>query len=262
MKRDKSHKLRINIKKQRYLIIALVFVSSFQSVASSHSHYKLGSQISDQVTVTDQMGSELSLQKIISTSGTELSVVFIFGGGGMGHVVTEKNGGLWCPDSYEDINIIRSLHNRYEGKVGIILIALPPVFHSEALGYERGLFFKDRASPDYEKAVLAFIDSTQTAFEQGTIPIQPFYDSGFNLLVSQEVSLLRENTVPIETWHGAFRAKNEMQHYGVPSLWLVDSTGKIVAEPFRGNVYRPHSGATNIIYTLQDVVGAIEANLQ
>lgn len=243
------------------LIVMLALAVAFQSIANSQEHYQLESRISAQIMVSDKTGKELSLQRLIEGSGAELSVVYIFGGGGMGHERAAKNGGLWCPDSYEDMHIVRSLHNHYKGKIGIIPVAVPPVFHSELLGYEKGLFFTDKATLDYQKALMSFVDSTQESFKQGTIPVQPFYDNDFNLLISQQQSRLRNELMSTKKWHGAFRAKNETQHYGVPSLWLVDSTGKIIAEPFRGNVYRPHGGDITISYTLKDVVAAIEANL-
>lgn len=244
------------------VFFSLVFAAIFQSIANGQEHYQLESRISEQVTVADETGRDLSLQKLIANSGAEISVVFIFGGGGMGHKRAEKNGGLWCPDSYEDMHILRSLHNYYKGRVGIIPVAVPPVFHSELLGYEKGLFFTDRSSSDYQKALMSFVDSTQASFKQGTIPVQPFYDNGFNFLISEEQSRLRNKVSPVEKWHGAFRAENETQYYGVPNLWLVDSTGQIIAEPFRGNVYRPHGGGISINYTLKEVVEVIEAKLQ
>ncbi|MFT6409000.1 MAG: hypothetical protein ACJAQ6_002423, partial [Arenicella sp.] len=156
-------------------ITSLALLMTFPSIANSQEYYQLGSRISDQVTVSDSNGTELGLQKLIADSGAELSLVFIFGGGGMGHQRADKNGGLWCPDSYEDMHIVRSLHNHYKDKIGIIPIAVPPVYHSELLGHDKGLFFTDRASPEYQKAVTSFVDSTQMSFEQGTIPVQPFY---------------------------------------------------------------------------------------
>ena len=250
--------LRATIK----FIVSLVLVVAFQSIVRSQQHYQLGSHISEQVSVFDKTGANLGLQKLIADSGAELSVVFIFGGGGMGHQRAEKNGGLWGPGSYGDMHIVRSLHNHYKDKVAIIAIAVPPVFHSDLLGYQKGLFFSDKASPDYQKALRSFVDSTQASFEQGTIPVQPFYDNDFNLLISQQQISLQNKSVPAKTWHGAFRAKNETQHYGVPNLWLIDSNGKVIADPFRGNVYRPHGGSININYTLNDVVEVIDATLQ
>ena len=234
----------------------------FQPKAYSQEHYQAGSHISEQVMVRDKSGAEISLLKLIADSEAQLSVVYIFGGGGMGHHRADKNGGLWCPDSYEDMYILRSLHNFYEGTVSVIPVAVPPVFHSELLGYEKGLFLKGKAAPDYRAALASFVESTQASFQQGTIPVQPFYDNDFNLLISRKQSSLRNKVNPAKFWHGSFRAENETQHYGVPNLWLVNSRGKVVAEPFRGNVYRPHGGSISINYTLKDVIEAINNQLQ
>ena len=261
MNKLKLEELQTGFKVTCKVVVSLLLLASFPSIANDQQHYQLDSVISEQVTVTDKTGAELSLQKLVADSGAKLSVVFIFGGGGMGHQRADKNGGLWCPDSYEDMHILRSLHNHYKGKLAIIPIAVPPVFHSELLGYTKGLFFRDKANPDYQKALMSFIDSTQTAFKQGTIPVQPFYDNDFNLLISRQHSEQRSKVTPIKPWHGAFRAENETQHYGVPNLWLLDASGKVIAEPFRGNIYRPHGGAISINYTLKAVVDVIDANL-
>ena len=258
----KPYELPINFKCMLKVITTLLLLATFQSLAYGQQHYQLGSQLSEQVTVSDNAGAAIGLAKLIADSEAELSVIFIFGGGGMGHKRATKNGGLWCPDSYEDMHILRSLHNHYKGRVAIMPIAVPPVFHSELLGYEKDLFFTDKASLNYKKALNSFVDSTEAAFKQGTIPVQPFYDNDFNLLISQQRSKQRSAISPVKPWHGAFRAANETQHYGVPNLWLIDANGKIVAEPFRGNIYRPHGGDIKINYTLNDVVEVIEENLQ
>jgi hypothetical protein len=262
MKKIKLSKFHKDSNLMLRLVMSLILLATFPSLASSQDHYQRDSYISEQVTVSDEIGTELSLQKLIADSGAELSVVFIFGGGALGHERAKKSGGLWCPDSYEDMHILRSLHNYYDDRVAIIPIAVPPVYHSELLGYKKGVFFTGNATPEYQKALRSFVDSTQSSFQQGTIPVQPFYDNGFNLLISQQQSSLRDKLIPAKIWHGAFRAENEQQHYGVPNLWLVDANGKVVADPFRGNVYRSHGDGITINYTLKKVIEVIDAKLQ
>jgi hypothetical protein len=65
----------------------------------------------------------------------------------------------------------------------------------------------------------------------------------------------------IEDWYGAFRAVDEAQFYGVPSFWLVDDSGKVLAAPFRGNVYHPHGADVRINYTYNDVDAALQRAL-
>ncbi|MFT6044552.1 MAG: hypothetical protein ACI9WC_000249 [Arenicella sp.] len=261
MKLVKSDKLHRGTNIIFKFVTALLLLAIFQSLANGQDHYQIDSTISEQVTVSDEIGTELSLQKLIAASGAKLSVVFIFGGGAMGHQRADKSGGLWCPDWFEDMYILRSLHNHYKGKVSIIPVAVPPVYHSELLGYEKGLFFTDKTTSEYQQALTSFVDSTQSSFQHAIIPVQPFYDNDFNFLMSQQQIGLRGKLSPTKSWHGAFRAKNEKQHYGVPNLWIVDATGKVIAEPFRGNVYGRHGEGITINHTLKEVVAVIEEHL-
>lgn len=247
---------------QSIQILFLFSIVSFELYAQDQEHYQKNSVLSESIIISDRKGDEIQLRQLIENSGKELSVIFIFGGGGMGHERANKNGGLWCPDSFEDLHILRSLHNHYEGTVQIIPVAVPPVFHSGLLGYEDRVFFKGRGRDDYQAARASFIDSTQLAFSRGTIPVQPFYDHGFNLLISPVEKKLRSGSIPIKDWHGAFRAENETQHYGVPNMWLVDSSGEVLESPFRGNIYRAHGGDIQINYTLKDVIDVIDRRLQ
>ncbi len=244
------------------LLLLLSLFVSYVSVASERHNYQLGSRISSQVVVSDKLGVEQRLTDLVATSQAKISVVFIFGGGALGHERAAKSGGLWCSNSFEDLHIVRSLHKFYENKVGIIPIAVPPAHHSHWLGFEKGVFFTGSENASYQKAIASFVDSTQASIDQGTIPVQPFYDSGFNLLADGETITLRRELSLVPSWAGAFRSKNEAQEYDVPNLWLVDPTGKIVAEPFRGDIYRPHAGEISIRYTLKDVIAAIDTYLQ
>lgn len=241
------------------LILGLISTSANAEMEGAAIHYDLGSQISEQIRVQDRNGSELSLRQLISRQEQNLNVVFIFGGGGMGHEKTMDTGGLWCPDSFEDMKILRSLHSRYENSLGMVAIAIPPVYHTQKLGFEnRVLLDSSKQSAEYQRAKNAFIESTQAAFSNGTIPIQPVYDAEFNLLISAEQQQSRIANQPIEQWHGAFRSANETQSYGVPNLWLVDKQGNVVAKPFRGNVYHADGNDIEINYSLNDVLAKID----
>ncbi len=207
------------------------------------------------------MGHEQSLIERITETGQELNVLYIFGGGGMGNAQTEATAGLWCPDSFEDMHIFRSLAKHYDGELGFFAVAVPPVYHTRQLGFaDRVLLDVQRGDETYQTARSAFIESTELAFKRGTIPVAPLYDVDFNFMISEEQIQLRRSMYPAQNWHGAFRAQNEKQSYGVPNLWLVDWQGRVVVEPFRGNVYRAHGGDIAINYTLTDVIAAIEAN--
>ena len=181
----------------------------------------------------------------------------------MGSASTNATGGIWCPDSFEDLHILRTLHDTYQDKVGFVPIACPPAFHSRQMGYAERAFldFSDQ-SDVYKKALDAFVNSTQHAFEAGTIPLQPYYDPRFRLLMSTEVQQsLSPEYGQIPAWQGAFRAARETQSYGVPNFWLVDRQSVVLTKPFRGNVYHPHGGKININYSLPDMIAAIDLQL-
>lgn len=241
-------------------LLSLCFVAP---AAAGQDHYQSGSIITKKISLQDQNQTPQSLTQLLEELDKPVNLLYLFGGGGMGHERTKTTGGLWCPDSFEDMHILRSLAKHYKGLIGVIPIAIPPVFHTSKLGFAARVMLDGSSSDQkYQDALSAFIKSTQSSFDAGTIPIQPLYDLNFNLLVSEETQEQRKSsTRPRRQWHGTFRAADETQSYGVPNFWLVDAQGKILREPFRGNIYHPHGGDININYTLKDVSAAIESAL-
>lgn len=247
------------------LALSLICVGMWLSlvnltIAGENGHYSVGSVVDKDVTIYSSDGNAHRLSELVRESAKRLNLVFIFGGGGMGHEHTLATGGLWCPDSFEDLQILRSLKADFGEEVGIFPIAIPPAHHTSQLGMTKGVFLNpDAASVEYQKALASFVQTTEAAVESGVIPVKTYYDARYNLLVSAEDLALRSET---KNWHGAFRAANETQAYGVPSLWILDQNGKIVREPFRGNVYHPHGGEVLIRYTLDDVVDVLQREIE
>ena len=243
-------------------VLTLLFSACVVAPATAtqtQDYYQTGSIISEEISLQDQNQSSQGLTQLLEELDKPVNLLYLFGGGGMGHERTQETGGLWCPDSFEDMHILRSLAKHFEGRVGFIPIAIPPVFHTKLLGFgERVMLDAPSTDLNNQQALKAFIDSTQTAFDARTIPIQPLYDLYFNLLISEQAQEQRKATSPRQKWHGAFRAADETQSYGVPNFWLVDNQGKVLREPFRGNVYHPHNEDISINYSLLDVVTAIK----
>lgn len=226
------------------------------TVVGKDTPYAIGSVINDRVTVYAADGTPQLLRSLLQAQAAPINVIFIFGGGGMGHERTRNTGGLWCADSFEDLYILRSLRAVYGEQLGIFPIAIPAAHHMLRFGFDKDVFLHpDTDSSDYQNAVSAFINSTQAAVEAATIPVQPFYDTRYNLMISAE-DLSNRNTD--QAWHGAFRAVDERQTYGVPSLWLVSRDGRILHEPFRGNDYHAHGGKVVVKYTLSEVISAVD----
>jgi len=249
--------------KKLVLVYLLLSASSHAYAQQRYLQYAAGSQIAESVVVENSHGKPESLRQLIADQGKSVYVVFIFGGGGMGYSKADKTGGLWCPDSFEDMHILRSLAGRYKDQVGIVPVAVPPVYHAKMMGFPERVFLDAGLDNDTRTAAkTAFLESTEKSFAGGTIPVQPFYDMDFNFLISAEQIELRNENYPAQNWHGAFRAANETQHYGVPNLWLLDADGKVLHEPFRGNIYHPHGTEIVINYTLQDVIDAIVQHIE
>ncbi len=232
------------------LVFALfLFVAAKADAAS----YGTGSLISSDVVVSDAQGKSVSLLELFAKQPGKVNVLFIFGGGDMG---SGQPGHLWCQDSFEDTHILRTLHGKFKNKdIGFVAIAAAPVYHSKYLGSKERVFLDaPDNSADFRVARQSFVKSTLKARQLGILPFEPQFDFRFALM---------QNPAPEfrpglgfgkqQSWHGAFRAADETQFYGVPSFWLVDDEGNVLASPFRGNVYHPHGGEMRIRYTYADV---------
>ena len=247
------------------VILILLSVSGFQLVVANTmtvDHYQQGSTINAGITIQDTFGEEHHLLDLIRSHEKPVSVIYIFGGGAMG--ATSITRGIWCQDSYEDLHMLRSLVDSYSDKVSFIAIAEPPVFHTRQMGFQdRALLDFPQDSDAYQDAYDAFIESTQAAVDRGLIPIEPYLDMGFQLLMSDtQQTSLNENYGAVPDWQGAFRAPDEEQTYGVPAFWIVNENGKVLEQPFRGNIYHPHGDdEMRLNYSLRDIVVAIDKHL-
>lgn len=222
----------------------------------SSKNYQQGSQINGDVVIANEAKQKISLREILESSPHQLNVLYLFGGGAMGLEDAADTGGIWCPDSYADMRIFSELVEKHGDNIGFLAIAIPPAFHTQYAGFPERVFFESDSSKPRLEAEKAFIDSSLSAVDNGTIPIKPYFDLGFNLLISDAEKQRRRDMHPIQDWHGAFRAKNESQHYGVPSFWIVDKNGNVVTEPFRGNVHHPDN-AISINFGLSDVLSEL-----
>lgn len=217
-------------------------------------HYNKGDLISTDIFVSDKNRSNVSLASLLGKpEETALNVLFIFGGGDLG---SGETGHLWCQDSFEDTHILRTLVSKYENyEVNFIAIAAAPVYHSKTLGFPDGVFLNESSdSRAFKRAESAFIESTMAAFDEGILPIEPYFDTRFRLMLNRSPQMLPSAKLgEIAPWEGAFRAIDETAFYGVPSFWVLSNSGEVLAEPMRGNVYHPHEGEVNINYSFSDM---------
>jgi hypothetical protein len=212
-----------------------------------------GNPVPATVTVSDAAGQTQPLLALFRAQPGNVNLLFLFGGGDLGK---QFPGRLWCPDSFEDTHILRTLHAKYRDKgVGFVAVAAAPVYHSQVLGAPARVFL-DAAddSVAFIAARRAFIDSTLAAKQAGILPFEPHFDLRFALLLAGgDKPQPGPGWGKRADWHGGFRASDETQYYGVPQFWLLDDEGRVLAPPFRGNVYHPHGGEMHIGYSVRDV---------
>jgi hypothetical protein len=221
------------------------------------TEYAKGDVVSADIFVADKDGSQVHLSSLLGESESGINVLFIFGGGDLGAGLP---GHLWCPDSFEDTHILRTLYGKYAGKgVNFIAVGVAPVYHSQILGQKAGVFLTDaESSADFQQASKAFVASTFAAHNSGILPVEPYLDTRFRLMFNRSPDLVPQADYgEVFSWQGVFRNPQESQFYGVPGFWILDNKGKVLTVPFRGNIYHPHGADVTINYTFRDIDGAL-----
>ncbi|MFQ5823929.1 MAG: hypothetical protein ACE5JB_07735 [bacterium] len=225
-----------------------------------NSEYTPGGQISSKAFVLDKDLNKHNLIDLCKALDSKVIFLYIYGGA----VVNDSRrlGNIWCPDSFEDMHIIRFVHSKYkEAEVKLIPVACPPIYSSQNYGFEKRVFLDhSESSKKFTESSKAFIEKTEDITHSGLIPIDTYYDLRFRLLFNR-----RKNLQPgkdygnIFEWQGQFRGPGDNQKYGTPTLWLLNSKGTILEKPFWGNIY--HSEPYRIRYTILDVDKAIQRYL-
>ena len=227
---------------------------------SGETTYRVGEKISAEAFVIDAELNRVLLADLVQErADASVIVLYIFGGGS---IHRQKLGGIWCQDSFEDLQIPRYLHLKYQDEaVKLLPIAVAPVYATKSYGLEDRVFLDQQDDSDiFKKSAREFIDSTEQVFYDGFIPEQPYFDLRNRLLFNRRKDLAPgKGYGEVFPWQGKFRAKNEDQKYGVPTVWLLNGDGEILDAPFHGNHY--HGDAFEIHYTVVDVDRAIEKHL-
>ena len=225
-----------------------------------HRAYRPGERISPEVFVQDK---SLNAQKILALcqeGGAPVNVLYIYGGGA--YKRKSKLGELWCRDSFEDLYVLRYLHEKYESrKVRLIPVACPPVYASRYYGFKPRVFLDEPDdSPTFQQAAKDFIASTEKAVARRYVPVETYYDLRYRLLFNRRRDLKPgPGYGPVYSWQGKFRSDRETQKYGTPTIWLLDARGTILRPPFHGNLY--HAEPFHIEYTVLDLDRAVQQYL-
>lgn len=246
------------------LLVSAKYQKGFSALApvaesADGSSYQPGERISEEAFVLDR---ELNRNRLIDLlqerAEAAVVVLYIFGGGAM---KKQKLGGIWCPDSFEDLQIPRYLHLKYnEEAVQLLPVAIPPVYATANYGLKARVFLDEpRDSELFRESAEEFIASTEQVFYDGFIPVEPFFDVRNRLLFNPREDLKPgKGYGPVYPWQGRFRAPGEEQKYGVPTIWLLTPEGEVLEPPFHGNHYHD---SFEIGYTLVDVDRAIQKYL-
>lgn len=238
-----------------------VLCCQIATAAEFDTEYGQGDVVAPEIFVSDKTGSQVHLRSLFADAEAGVNVLFIFGGGDLGAGLP---GHLWCPDSFEDTHILRTLHGKYAAMgVNFIAVGVAPVYHSQMLGQMEGVFLtNDVSSPEYQTAEQTFIDSTMAAFDSGILPVEPYLDTRFRLMFNRRTDLAPTTEYgEIFNWQGVFRNPAETQFYGVPGFWIFDNAGKVLSAPFRGNIYHPHGTDVTINYTFSDIDATLKSLL-
>ena len=79
---------------------------------------------------------------------------------------------------------------------------------------------------------------TEDLKKSTVIPFETiYYDPKARLLQDMEDKELSPEYGEIREWQGMFKWYEDPRRYGAPTIWLLDSSGKILTEPFWGNDY-------------------------
>ncbi len=244
-----------------YFLNALPFNFKFPEGGSPTASLSVGETAPAAAFVSDKnLNRHTILELCARQPQAKVNLLYIYGG--RVPKSEDRLGGIWCVDSFEDLHIPRFLHLKYQPEqLRIIPIACPPVYSSHNYGFEARVFLDEPDdSKKFQESAAAFIDLTEKLFVEGYVPVPSYYDLRLRLLFNRREDLRPgEGYGAVHEWQGTFRGSGESQRYGTPTIWLLDSRGKVLAQPFFGNLY--HSDPYEIRYTIVDVDRAIQQNL-
>ena len=228
-------------------------------VLSGQVHsYDAGDMIDPEVEVEDADGV---VHTLLSLRGEEdlVIVLCLFGGGG------DREGfhraGIWCEDSMNELPLLRHTQIRFqERSVAFLPVACPPALDEVQFGYPNGCF--ESSSADYAAARARFVTATQEAIDSGVIPFnEVYYDPSLRLMQRPVSAELTQASAGEKrpAWVGRFRARDEYQQYGLPTIWILSREGRVLMPPLRGNRYEKN---ISLRYTARELHAAIERALE
>ncbi len=232
-------------------------------VVETPSAYQVGDRVEADSLLMDASGETVTFGEILDPEAKAV-VVIVFGGGFKSAPDREQfRGPLWCEDSFDDLGVQRALASRFaEEPVQFVPIAVPPVYKPENFGWDQDPFLgKPDDSEEYRAAVREFIDATEEARATGMLPFEKiYYDPKFRLAQNRKERKLGPEFGEIHPWQGKLKWHLDPRRYGTPTIWILDSEGKILSEPLFGNDY--DADPPEIYYGYAEAAARIEAALR
>ncbi len=217
------------------LLFSLVFqcCSGSSTAPVPSTSYRVGDEIDAEVTVLNRDRNPLRLLEQVRDDARVI-VLILFGGGAADPPDGAFRGPLWCEDSFDDLAVQRALIHEFEGpEVQFLAVAVPPVFAPVRYGFPDGVFAPSSGvtAGVRDAAVRQFIESTLRQQRSSLLPYpELFFDPNLELL-------RRPDAGEHPQWTGKFKWDRDSRKYGVPTIWILDRTGRVVCEPFWGNEY-------------------------
>jgi hypothetical protein len=226
--------------------------------ARAQAGYQVGGTIDPETAVVDAQLEPHPLLELFDPAA-QVVVLVLFGAGG---IDPDPPGELWCEDSQAELDGLRSLVERLSGEpVQFLGIAFPAAYSSEKHGFEVDVFLGvPAANPAHQAASRQLVAATEVLRADGKLPYERvYYDPRFLLLSNPEHETAGRRSEALPDWAGRFKADQDRQKYGLPTVWLLDPSGVVLEEAFTGNIYG--DDPPTIRYTLDDLERAIRRQL-
>ena len=260
-----------SMQERRFILVATTFAlfhglgstacAQPKMKSSAPRSYIVGDQVNGTTTIFTKDLEARTLSEIVQPEA-EVVVLILFGAA----AVTAPDyhplrGGIWCPDSFDDLPLQRALIRHFEkSAVQFVPVAAPPAY-SSVYGFTEDIF-TSRADndPEFISQVKTFIELTEKTRTTDVLPFdEVYYDPKFRLAYDPKRKMGKDYG-PIFDWQGKFRWHGDPRKYTTPSIWLLDGDLKLLREPFVGNNY--NDDPPQILYGFRDVMESIEALLR
>jgi hypothetical protein len=254
---------------RRLLLLGLFlgFVSSSlmsqpKLIVSKPTSYLPGERIAPETWVLDSQMERVRLLDQVKPE-TRVVVLVLFGGGFKTQPEAPFRGTLWCQDSFDDLSIQRALVAEFaELPVEFVAVAVPPVFSAEKYGFREDVFLaQGEETSEFADALRVFVEATEKEIRSSLLPFdRVYYDPQARLTQTGKSADLGTGYGEVYPWQGKLKWHLDPRKYGAPTIWLLNSAGEVLGEPFWGNDY--DSDPPEINYGFMELKEAVTAALE